>query len=88
MNAQTKNQLIIRLNAGNDRNGNPRRCYVLLAKESDGTGTKIVEAWDEGYSGYNSVPQMYRDMAPTAPTFDTTPSEYRSILKHNAKVSA
>lgn len=87
MNKPPKNQLIIRLNAGNDRNGNPRRCYVCLAKEADGFGTMIVDAWNEGYAGYGAVPPIYRDMAHKAPTFETTPSEYRSILKNNAKVS-
>jgi hypothetical protein len=66
----------IRLNAGNDRNGNPRRVYVILDQDN---GIKAV--YDEGYRGYDAVPDIYRKIAQTAPTFATTPREYREILK-------
>jgi hypothetical protein len=48
--ASSKKVFAIRLNAGNDSNGNPRRIYVVF----DSTG-KIVDAIDEGYSGINAL---------------------------------
>lgn len=67
---------MIRLDAGHDKNGNPRRIFVALGPNSD-----IVGAWDEGYAGYAAVPVEYRTMSPHAPTFATTPGEYRSLRK-------
>jgi hypothetical protein len=67
---------VIRLNAGNDRNGNPRRVYVVL------DGGAILKAYNEGYSGFSSVLEDAAfELAKNAPTFATTPAEYRSILK-------
>jgi len=66
---------MIRLNAGNDRNGNPRRVYVGLGADSE-----IVLVWDEGYQGHHAVPEQLRAMASNAPTFDTSPREYKTLL--------
>jgi len=65
---------IIRLNACNDNNGNPRRVYVAFA------GCKIVGAWDEGYSGYNAVPEGLRELAKQAATIMTTATERKELL--------
>ena len=65
---------IIRLNAGNDTNGNPRRVYVAF------DGCDIVGAWDEGYSGYNAVPEALRPLARQAATLATTATERRELL--------
>ena len=67
--------VLIKLNAGNDRNGNPRRVYVGLRDNGD-----IMGAWDESYSGSGAVPKRYRHKASLAPEFETTPSEYRHLL--------
>lgn len=71
-----KDAVLIRLNASNDRNGNPRRCYVAINQSGD-----IVGVWDEGYKGYGAVPEDLQDKAHMAPTFLTTPGEYRDCLK-------
>lgn len=59
--------MIIKLNAGNDRNGNPRRVFVELC------GNIINRVHDEGYSGdikdYSGI------------EFATTPAEYRRLLR-------
>lgn len=67
--------LYIKLNAGNDRNGNPRRVFVIFGE--DGT---IIKAIDEGYRG----DQVERDIGAEIPfggTFITTVSEYKDCLK-------
>ena len=66
---------LIRLCATNDRNGNPRRVYVMI---SDGAA---IAAWDEGYSGSDAVPGIWRQNAYNAPSFAVTPAEYRECLR-------
>jgi len=63
---------IIRLNAGNDRNGNPRRVFVEIAKG------EIIDSWDEGYAGSRAIPTRKRHKW-TGLTFATTPGEYRLL---------
>jgi hypothetical protein len=70
---------MIRLDAGHTTSGNPRRVFVGLSREGTITG-----AWDEGYSGWNAVPEKLRKLAQFAPRFDTTPSEYNSLLRNFA----
>ena len=70
---------IVRLNAGNDRNGNPRRVYVVI---SDG---QVIRAYDEGYTGHSVVPEELKDKARDCATFPTTAAEYRSLLKVHGK---
>ena len=77
---------MIRLNAGNDRNGNPRRVYVGLTASGAVTG-----AWDEGYAGFRCVPCVMggvdmEALARSAPTFATTPAEYHSLLRSTVRV--
>lgn len=69
-----KNQTIIRLNAGNDTNGNPRRVFVYLV---DGM-TKA--AWDECYRGSQAIPEEFRELY-KGETFLTTPAQYRELLR-------
>ncbi len=66
----------IKLNAGNNRNGNPRRVYVVL----DTITGRIVDTIDEGYLGIAALHKIH----PTIPTpceFFTTTREYRELLK-------
>ncbi len=74
---------IIKLTATNDANGNPRRVFVVLPHEKPWEWI----AFDEGYDGDAAVPPQY--LAPKnaniGPCFDTTPAEYRGILR-DAKV--
>lgn len=62
----------VRLNAGNDRNGNPRRLSVLVHPDGD------WRVADEGYAGaYNDCHR--------APVFETTPKQYRELLREAKK---
>jgi hypothetical protein len=70
---------MIKLKTKNDVNGNPRRVFILL------DGYRIIQAWDQGYSGHHAVPEEYRSMAYDAPAFFTTPGQYREVLKHYSK---
>lgn len=63
----------IKLNAGHDRNGNPRRCYVIMDDK------KIIDVIDEGYRGHLSIKE-YTGLNVVA-TFDTSPAQYRALLK-------
>lgn len=74
------NHYMIKLDAGHDRNGNPKRCYVLYFIGSTG-GATVENVWPEGYSSYDAVPTEYRYIARTAPTIPTTPSYYREMIK-------
>ena len=68
----------IKLNAGHDSNGNPRRVYVVFDSEG-----YIVRAVDEGYRGraaLREVPGCEGECEPVE--FETTPREYRRLLRH------
>jgi hypothetical protein len=66
---------VIRLDAGHDRNGNPRRVFVALDDHGN-----IIGCEDEGYSG-NAAAKKRWPRAKWGPTFATTPGEYRSLVK-------
>jgi hypothetical protein len=75
-----ENEMIaIKLNAGNDRNGNPRRVFVVI--KEDGA---IHEAIDEGYDGKAILFRRYPEIAYPC-EFKTTPGEYRELLRDFAK---
>lgn len=65
----------LHLNAGNDRNGNPRRCYVALSDIGH-----VIGVADEGHVGRASVPWPIGGDAPWDISITTTPTEYRSYL--------
>lgn len=67
--------LVIRLDAGHDRNGNPRRVFVALDKHGD-----IIGACDEGYVSDAEARKRW-PKAVFGPTFATTPAEYRELVK-------
>ena len=68
----------IKLRAKNDSNGNPRRVYVML--DSDGS---IVGAAEEGYEGHGAIARLpgASGVKYTPVEFDTTPAEYRRIVR-------
>lgn len=66
---------LIRLNAGNDRNGNPRRVYAELA------AGQVSRVWDEGYDGHHAVPAELRYAAANCATLSITAAQYRALLK-------
>lgn len=67
---------VIRLNAGNDRNGNPRRVFAGVARNGDFLGV-----YDEGYSGKGAMPKAWQQKY-SGLSFDTTPKEYRDLIRN------
>ena len=61
----------------NDRNGNPRRVYVLLGDDGG-----IVNAFDEGYAGVDAIPLGVHLQLGQITDFDTTPAEYRLLREY------
>ena len=59
----------------NDRNGNPRRLFVLCLD-----GTRIA-SWDEGYMGHHCVPACLQKAALWAEHVDVPPSLYYELRK-------
>ncbi len=59
----------------NDRNGNPRRLYVLVS------GGRRIAAWDEGYAGHHAVPGIWRDAAYNAKRVNIKPGLYNELLR-------
>jgi hypothetical protein len=60
------------LTAQNDRNGNPRRLYLVM--DADGN---IMDAIDEGYAG---CPRWLRDLI-QLPSIEIQPKTYREMLR-------
>ena len=71
--------MIIRLDAGHDRSGTPRRVYVHIVRGN------VRHVWDEDYQGWQAVPPPWRSHARSCPTFATTPGEYRTLLREWAQ---
>jgi hypothetical protein len=73
---------VVRFNAGNDNNGNPRRVYVIM----DGQG--IIAAVDEGYYGPHALDHAFGEEAgktlrnKIAGDIETTPAEYKALRKN------
>jgi len=61
--------------ATNCVNGNPRRVYVLFF---DG---EPIAAWDEGYSGSDAVPGIWRRQAYEAKRINCSARKYKQLLK-------
>lgn len=74
--------LVLHLRCANDRNGNPRRCFVVLNPSG------VVAAVDEGYKGHGALTQAFGELegarliAAIVGQFDTTPKEYRNLIKN------
>jgi len=68
--------MIIRLNAGNDKNGNPRRVFVVFDDKGE-----IVKAVNEGYAGRAALTEAGITEQWSGYTFMTTPGEYRDLIK-------
>ena len=67
---------LLHLNAGNDRNGNPRRLYVVMENG------RIVAVFNEGYEGHGAIPAAYKRLyAHVGERIDITPAQYRELKK-------
>lgn len=65
------------LRADNDRNGNPRRLFLILTHDGG-----VADIIDEGYMGkgaMNAYP--WHDMT-ELPSIDITTAEYRSMVRN------
>jgi hypothetical protein len=47
---------------------------------SDDEG-KFIAAWDEGYHGYNAVPEPLRNDAHMSQRFDVSVTKYKTLLR-------
>jgi hypothetical protein len=68
-------KIALKFNAGNDRNGNPRRVFVVV-----NTSGVVLSAHDEGYQGEKAVTQHYPGIAIVG-QFDITPTDYKYFIK-------
>jgi len=69
--------LAIYINAGHNRNGNPRRGWIIA--DDDGS---FIDFVDEGYQGTEALRQSgYGNVTPTTTSIDVTPSVYRDAYR-------
>lgn len=66
----------IKVNAGNDTNGNPRRGWVVL----DGRSGDMLDFVDESYLGRSALTRIY-PKAVESVELAVTPGEYRTLRK-------
>lgn len=77
----TRTLTAVKINAGNDRNGNPRRGWIILSTDDNGY-PGIVDFCDEGYEGSAAVTgKGYSRKLADAPELAVTPGEYRDLMK-------
>jgi len=70
--------LAIKINAGNDRNGNPRRGWII----ADDQGS-FIDFVDEGYSGSGALKvSPYANFTSTE-AIDVLPATYRDALSQS-----
>lgn len=68
--------LAVKVNAGHDTNGNPRRGWVTInCRKGD-----MVDFVDEGYQGNSGLKRQYPH-AVEGPELKVTPGEYRELKK-------
>ena len=72
--------IAIKLCATNDESGNPRRCYVVLTKQTNNGWPGIEAVIDEGYDGFSAVRQKYPGIIDTAAEFDVPTREYNDLM--------
>jgi hypothetical protein len=61
----------IRLDAGHDTNGNPRRVYLTFQSGN------LIATYDEGYMGTAAITNAHHRAAYGGMSIPTTPKEYR-----------
>ena len=76
----------IKINAGNDANGNPRRGWVIL-NTAEGY-TAVIDFCDEGYDGPAAVTSRgYARHLAEAPEFRVPVFEYAKLVEENERVT-
>lgn len=66
----------VKINAGHDTNGNPRRGWIIL----DGRTGDMLDFVDEGYRGSSALSRTYPD-AVICLELAVTPGQYRELRK-------
>ena len=72
---------LIKINATNDINGNPRRACLAL----DEVG-RLKEAFDEGFSGYNAVPKRIKFEAQRCLEINVEVKQYKEFLRQSDQI--
>lgn len=68
--------IAIHINAGHDRNGNPKRGWIIANSEGE-----FIDFVEEGYQGSGALRlSSYSNVKPT-PTIDVVPSVYRDAMR-------
>ena len=67
--------MVIRYNAGNDTNGNPRRCYVVYGLD------RIKAVYDEGIYGHHCITDENHRALHVVDYVDICPQDYKGYLK-------
>ena len=68
--------LAIYIDAGNDRNGNPKRGWIIA--DDDGGFKDFI---DEGFGGIGNLRQVYGQIASTQ-RIEVAKSVYKDVYKH------
>jgi hypothetical protein len=70
--------LAIKINAGNDRNGNPRRGWIIAADSG-----AFINFVDEGYAGVGALSDAGYINIPQTEPIDVLPGTYRDALRQS-----
>ncbi len=70
----TRKVFAVKINAGNDRNGNPRRGWLVYTRDGVSLGFA-----DEGYSGRQALTSLFPNAVELA-VVPTTPKAYKTAL--------
>jgi len=88
MSTETVTRVLVRVTCTNDKNGNPRRGWLVMSW-SLARGGKFEGFVDEGYIGSSAIPAELRSLPDFAPPslagksgFVISPADYRSYCAH------
>ena len=68
--------IAIHINAGRNRNGNPKRGWIIVNEEGE-----FIDFVDEGYQGTGALQTSAFGAAKPTPTIDVVPSVYRDAMR-------
>lgn len=68
--------IAIHINAGNDKNGNPKRGWIIADSEG-----QFIDFVDEGYAGAGALRTSAFSTAKPTPTIDVVPTVYRDAMR-------
>ena len=68
--------IAIHINAGQDRNGNPKRGWIIASSEGE-----FIDFVDEGFEGTGALRNSAFSAAKPTPTIDVVPAVYKDAMK-------